>query len=321
MRISVVIATYNGETFIREQLDSILSQTVQDFEVVVCDDCSSDGTWNILQEYAERDSRFTLIQNEERLGCIKNYEKAITISRGEYVALCDQDDIWTNDHLEVLLDNIGTKMLSSADFVIIDEAGKQLGCYRHFSGIEPFPEKEMVRAWIIVVSSNLVQGASMLIKREFFTIALPVPDGVKFHDAWFFFLSNFYGGMSYTQHIIAYHRKHSNNVSQVIPSVDIYGMVLLKLLKDCSWDRLEMLMAVQDRVNGLNVKKKMFIHFCVGIIHRNKRIRGRLLNFIISVLSFRHIYHKSPRPVIKQAFELAKRYFTNKVNSNRHAYY
>ncbi len=66
--ISVAMATYNGEKYIREQIDSILNQTVQDFELVVCDDCSSDGTWSILEDYANHDNRIKVFRNEGNLG-------------------------------------------------------------------------------------------------------------------------------------------------------------------------------------------------------------------------------------------------------------
>ena len=66
--ISIALATYNGEKYLREQLDSILKQTVQDFELIVCDDCSTDSTKAILNEYAENDSRIKVFFNEKNLG-------------------------------------------------------------------------------------------------------------------------------------------------------------------------------------------------------------------------------------------------------------
>ena len=65
--ISIALATYNGEEFLREQLDSVLNQTFQDFEIIVCDDCSTDHTLAILEEYKKRDARITVYQNDYRL--------------------------------------------------------------------------------------------------------------------------------------------------------------------------------------------------------------------------------------------------------------
>ena len=102
--IGIAMTSYNGEKYLKEQIDSILNQTVSDFELIVCDDVSSDSTMDILNGYAAKDSRVHVFRNEENLGFLKNFEKAIRIclDRGaEYVALADQDDIWTENHLEV----------------------------------------------------------------------------------------------------------------------------------------------------------------------------------------------------------------------------
>ncbi len=95
--IGIAMTTYNGEKYLKEQIDSILNQTVSDFELIVCDDVSSDSTMDILNDYAEKDDRVHVFRNEENLGFLKNFEKAIRIclDRGaEYVALSDQDDVW-----------------------------------------------------------------------------------------------------------------------------------------------------------------------------------------------------------------------------------
>ena len=104
--ISIAMTTYNGEKYISAQIDSILSQTVSDFELVVCDDVSTDNTVDILKDYALKDCRLKLCCNGQNLGFKNNFAKAISLCKGEYIAFCDQDDVWTNDHLEVLLREI-----------------------------------------------------------------------------------------------------------------------------------------------------------------------------------------------------------------------
>ena len=118
--ISIAMATYNGELFIREQLDSILTQTLSDWELIVCDDGSTDNTLSILQEYANNDSRIKIYQNETNLGFKRNFEKAIGLCSGECIALCDQDDIWYPNHLEILLNLIGNNSLSIGNSDIVD---------------------------------------------------------------------------------------------------------------------------------------------------------------------------------------------------------
>jgi glycosyltransferase involved in cell wall biosynthesis len=124
--ISIAMATYNGENYIREQIDSILNQTYQEFELIICDDCSTDSTWTILQEYEKKDHRINCQLNEKNIGFVKNFEKAIRLSQGEYIAFSDQDDIWTSDHLEILLATIGKNQLCCGNYLFMDANGKSL---------------------------------------------------------------------------------------------------------------------------------------------------------------------------------------------------
>ena len=94
MKTSIALCTYNGEKFLREQLDSIALQTLLPDELVACDDRSCDSTMEILQEFRERVSFPVHIhQNEENLGSTKNFEKAIKLCSGDIIALCDQADV------------------------------------------------------------------------------------------------------------------------------------------------------------------------------------------------------------------------------------
>ncbi len=100
--ISIALATYNGSKFLREQLDSILSQSMTDFEVIVCDDCSTDDTVKILYEYAAKDTRFNIHEHETNLGFKKNFEHILSLCKGEFIAFCDQNDIWEPNHIHTL---------------------------------------------------------------------------------------------------------------------------------------------------------------------------------------------------------------------------
>ena len=104
--VLIVVATYNGEKFLREQLDSLLSQSYENIAVEICDDGSSDETLAIAEEYCEKDKRFSLHRNETNQGYVKNFLKALQRSRASYMMLCDQDDIWYNDKVERTLDKM-----------------------------------------------------------------------------------------------------------------------------------------------------------------------------------------------------------------------
>lgn len=102
-KVSVVICTYNGERYLREQLDSILAQTYPVFEVVVQDDCSTDGTVGIVQEYQMKDKRIKLYINSQPLGFNYNFSTAFQKATGDFIASSDQDDIWRKDKIEILI--------------------------------------------------------------------------------------------------------------------------------------------------------------------------------------------------------------------------
>jgi len=104
-KISIAMATYNGERFLREQLDSLYNQTVEPYEVVISDDCSKDSTLKIAQEYQNR-LNIKILSHTKNQGVNKNFEFAIRACAGDYIMICDQDDIWLPEKVKVLYENI-----------------------------------------------------------------------------------------------------------------------------------------------------------------------------------------------------------------------
>jgi glycosyltransferase involved in cell wall biosynthesis len=90
--VSILIATYNSEDFVKETLDSVLNQTYKNTEIVLCDDASSDGTVNILKEYQKKNERIKIIQNDRNLGISLNMNNGIRQCSGKYIAILDADD-------------------------------------------------------------------------------------------------------------------------------------------------------------------------------------------------------------------------------------
>ena len=208
------MATYNGEKYLREQLDSILLQTYIDWEFVVCDDCSKDSTVEILKSYQEKDERIKIFVNERNLGFKKNFERAMGLCNGDYIALCDQDDIWHENHLEVLLGLIGNASIAcgntrlmTADSVVNE---KKLSVIENLIYL---PDDRYKLLYRLLLMSNPFQGASMLIKKSFISAVLPVPEGVLYHDAWIAACACMENGIAYTFDPITDYRQHENNVT------------------------------------------------------------------------------------------------------------
>jgi len=101
--VSVVMCTYNGEKYLHPQIGSILSQSYDNLELIIVDDASTDSTVKILEEYKRRDSRLRYFVNERNIGYNKNFEKAFSLANGNYIAPCDQDDIWDPSKIETMM--------------------------------------------------------------------------------------------------------------------------------------------------------------------------------------------------------------------------
>ena len=253
------MATYNGEKFLREQIDSILNQTIQDFELIVCDDCSTDSTWQILQAYAGNSDRIHLYRNDQNIGFKKNFEKAISFCTGEYIALSDQDDIWLPHHLEFLLNNISGRSLAGGNAELIDGSGRKLNrLLNEVDGFLYFPEGSKF-LWRVLLKGDPIQGASMLLCNNFVRKCLPVPEGVRFHDAWFAACACFENGISYSFDVITKYRQHGNNITYLMhnkvdqSSWQRFGEMAKKLLNGNYSDRFSYIDELQNKYHSDNV--------------------------------------------------------------------
>jgi len=121
-KVSVVMCTFNGGKYLKEQLDSILSQTYPLYEIIIRDDCSTDNTWKILQDYQfQYPALLKCFQNEKNLGYLTNFRLAMLLAEGDYIAFSDQDDIWLPNKIEYMVDLIGEKLLAISNSKIVDE--------------------------------------------------------------------------------------------------------------------------------------------------------------------------------------------------------
>ncbi len=129
-KISVIMPVYNGENYLNECIDSILNQTFDDFELIIINDASTDSTWKIINEYAQKDQRIRLCKNQENLGLIKSLNKGLNLAQGEYIARQDADDLSMLDRFQKqveILDKYSNVILVSCDIETIDSHGNSKG--------------------------------------------------------------------------------------------------------------------------------------------------------------------------------------------------
>lgn len=205
--VSIALCTYNGERYLRQQMDSLLAQDYAPWELVVVDDASSDSTPEILASYAALDPRVRVYRNAENIGLQANFRRAFSQCGGALIAPCDQDDLWLPDKLSRLtraLDVAGsTTMMAYCDSELVDEDGTPLG--RRISDKLVLADIEDPAGFAFC---NCVSGHAMLFRRELLDRALPFPDEV-FYDWWLAFVAASVSRIVYVDAPLVRYRQHS----------------------------------------------------------------------------------------------------------------
>ncbi|MBS1521298.1 MAG: glycosyltransferase [Bacteroidetes bacterium] len=209
--VSIALCTYNGERFLSKQLDSLLSQSYNNIEIIVTDDCSTDNTWGILQDYADKDARLKRYKNEHNLGHTLNFEKAIRLCKGEYIALCDQDDVWETDKTSSLMESVGDAMLIYHNSDFIDEQDQRIGNssmaskHRMYNGESCLP----------VILGNNIHGHAMLFSNKLKDYLFPFNKDFS-HDWAIAFAAFNLGSVKYLDKIVVHYRQHQYAVTDFL---------------------------------------------------------------------------------------------------------
>jgi glycosyltransferase involved in cell wall biosynthesis len=209
LKVSIALAAYNGEKYLKKQLESIFSQTHSDIEVVVCDDCSTDKTLKILASY-RKEKRLRIFINKKNLGYIKNFERAISLCTGDYIALSDQDDVWMPDKIEILVNNIGNYSLIYSDAELID-GNDRLICdsFMKYQHIDVPEEDEQFKKLLF---RNYYTGCTMMFTRSLASKIIPIPETENVHDWWIALCASTENKIKFLNQTLIKYRFHSANV-------------------------------------------------------------------------------------------------------------
>lgn len=195
MEISVAMCTYNGAAFLKLQLESIFTQTKAVEEIVVVDDMSTDETISILNSYKKiYPAILKVIVNDKQLGVVGNFEKAISLCSGNWIFLCDQDDIWEKNKVEEMIQFAGKNknaLMIYTDAALIDENGhyKNITLWERIRFNEKRQRKYQNQKYAfrkLVAGDNYITGATVLINATLKEIAVPfltLPPGYL-HDLY-----------------------------------------------------------------------------------------------------------------------------------------
>lgn len=214
-RVSVAMCTFNGERFLRQQLESIADQERLPDELVVCDDGSRDASLEILQEFSSR-ARFPvrIVSNEKNLGSTKNFEKVISLCDGDLIALGDQDDVWRRQKLSRLTQVLNADESAGgvfSDATLIDAEGKPIGKRLweiHRFGFARASDFDRMTAIRLLLKHDVVTGATLMFRASMRSFLTPIPV-CWIHDGWIAWMIALYSRLTFVNEPLLQYRVHA----------------------------------------------------------------------------------------------------------------
>ncbi len=204
--VSVVMAAYNGEKYIREQLLSVLKQLSENDEVIISDDNPYTGTYEAVKGFIESDGRIRYIKGPGK-GVIKNFENAISAAEGDYIFLCDQDDVWLDGKVSAVCEELKKgAVVVMHDAIVTDE---------NLNPVKQSFFEAMGSGTGIVknIIKNTYIGCCMAFSKSLKPFILPFPDDLPMHDQWIGLAGEKAGRVALIKEPLIYYRRHSGAVT------------------------------------------------------------------------------------------------------------
>ena len=236
-KVDILLATYNGEKYIKEQIESILNQTYKNIQIIISDDCSQDGTREILEKY-EKDERVRVFYQEKNLGYVKNFEFLLKQVESDIYMLSDQDDVWKEEKVEKTIEKLEQENLDLVfgDLEVVDEKlniiCKSYNQYMHLDR----KIKKYINSYKLQYIYNCMTGCTMASRKEWIEKILPFPTNSKYmiHDYWMGLVIALKGKVGYIEEPYILYRQHGNN--QVGVSKASHKFKKLEQLRNLSID-------------------------------------------------------------------------------------
>ena len=213
-KLCILLASYNGEKYISEQLDSIINQTYKNWELIIRDDGSKDETVTILNKYEKKDERIKILRDDKgNLGFLKNFEELLFNAKEEFVLFSDQDDFWLKNKLEKFVKKIrdlDEKVLSKPLLIHCNS----LVCDDKLEIIkEEFIDSKIAKKTNsnIYFFEYIVQGSTSMVNKKMIKESLPFLKNVTLHDRYFHLLSQFLGTRIFIDESLVKYRQHERN--------------------------------------------------------------------------------------------------------------
>lgn len=217
--LQILLATYNGEPFLPDLLESVLRQTYVNWELIIRDDGSTDRTREICEEYRGRDNRISTLDDQKgNLGANRNFEVLLGRASASYVMFCDQDDVWLPDKAERSVHALReleiekgerTPLLVYTDLALIGAHSEPISpsLYR-FTGRDP--RRNELRHMCV---ASAIYGCTMIVNRPLLSLLRPFPAELMYWDLWLAVIALSFGAVEYLDEVTVLYRRHSRNVS------------------------------------------------------------------------------------------------------------
>lgn len=207
-KLSIIIPTYNGEKYIEKTIDSCLSQTYDNIEIFVIDDCSSDNTVGLLEKYS---TKITLIINEKNQGLAKNVNKCVKIVSGKYVMLLGHDDTLDEKHVEIMMN----ELVNDISFIHCNSC--KIDSEGHELGIAVSDKAQIIKNLfprIFLSISNYIHSTGTIISRDKYLSVGGWDERFTNYGEWLFWIKAAnVGKIKYTCKTRAYYRRHDTNMT------------------------------------------------------------------------------------------------------------
>lgn len=213
--IDILLATYNGEKYLKEQIESILNQTYSNIRLIISDDCSKDKTREIIKEFEEKDKRVISYFQEKNLGYVKNFEFLLSKVENEIYMLSDQDDYWLSEKVEHTYNKLKETNadLVFTDLEVVDENLQKI--YPSFNDYMKLSRKikKYLHSYKLQYLYNCVTGCTLMSRKKFIELILPLPTESKYaiHDTWIASTISNKGKIEYLDEKTIKYRQHGNN--------------------------------------------------------------------------------------------------------------
>ena len=222
-KVDILLATYNGEKYLKELIDSILNQTYKNIKLIISDDCSKDSTRKILEEYEKQDERVEVYYQPQNLGYVKNFEFLLKQVKSNLYMLADQDDVWLPEKIEKSVETIERENadLVFGDLEVVDKDLKTI--YPSFNDFMLLSRKikKYIKSYKLNYLYNCVTGCTVIAKSKFISKLLPIPANSKYfiHDHWLGIMMSIYGKVAYMPEKYIKYRQHGNTTSTICQSL------------------------------------------------------------------------------------------------------